>query len=189
MTSQQIGFLTMQGMASAAVLTAIGVYALQAHEEKTKFKLFAVRDKFLYLAATGVLDKNGLVFAVFYGAINTFIANLDKQTLVSFIRASLAVKTELEKQNRERLLTELEESPPEVQTTIKAFVQVVMEALQYNSPTLSLILLTARHCTHLFMFLKRHLAFKIQIYTIYRYYENFYGATNSTPARHRLQPV
>ncbi|MGA2591611.1 MAG: hypothetical protein ABSH32_16955 [Bryobacteraceae bacterium] len=181
MTTQQIGLLLVQLLASLFVLASIGVLLLQGHEEKIKFRLYAVRDKLLYLKATGLIRDDSLVFKVFYRAMNTYVSQLDSLTMVSFLRAAHAAKTELEKANRERLIEEWVHSPMEVQEAINDFINLVMEALRYNSPMLHIVLAVVRHCHRLVSFLRSRFTLDIPVYRTYRYYESMHGSLAAHP--------
>ena len=175
MTAQEAGLLIMQLVVSLGILVYLGTQLLQSHESKQKYRLFAVRDKLLYLVANGSLPETSMVFKVFYRAMNVYIAELESVTLVSFIRASLAAKTEIEKQNRERLRDALMRLSPEVHGVIDEFFHAVMDALRYNSPMLSLVLILAKHCSHLFCMIRKLRRFSVPVYDTYRYYENIHG--------------
>ena len=178
MTSQQIGLLCLQAIVSLAVLAFIGIMWLRSQEDSLRFRFFAARDKLLYLAATGTLPQNSMVFKVFYRSMNTYIRELDEFTIVSFMRASIAVKSELEKENQQRLIDGLRRSDPQVQATANEFIQTVMDALRYNSPTLHILLAFADHCTRLYSLIRKvrpthH--FPVPVYDTYRYYETIHG--------------
>jgi hypothetical protein len=133
--------------------------------------LFAVRDRFLFLVATNVVSEKDMVFKVFYRAMNTYIRELDSVTIVSYMRASIAVKTELEKENQQRLSDALQRADPEVHAVVNEFFHAVMDALRYNSPMLSVLLALAHHCTRLWAFLRKLPRVQLPIYETYRYYE------------------
>jgi hypothetical protein len=175
MTSQQIGLLFIQLLASISVFGYLLVLVLRSMEERLKYKLFAVRDKLVYLAASGRLSETSMVFKVFYRAMNTYVSELDRLTIVSFVRASIVVKTELEKENGERLIDSLRRSDPEVQGVIDEFFHVVMHALRYNSPLLNIVLLTATYCHRFFSFIRRRRPFGAPVYDTYRFYEAIHG--------------
>jgi len=180
MTSQQVGLLLVQFSVSIGILAFIGILVIQNHENRQKYRLFAVRDHFLYLAATGVLPETSMVFKVFYGAMNIYISELDSVTIVSFVKAAIAVRTELEKQNQKRLGEALRRAPTEVQELVDEFIHVIMDALRYNSPMLTLALTGARHCTRLFALVRRIRRFPIPVYDTYRYYEGVHGRLGLT---------
>jgi hypothetical protein len=175
MTSQQVGLLAVQLAVSLSVLTFIGALWLQGQESKLKFRFFAVRDRLLYLAATGTLPQESMVFKVFYRVMNTYISELETLTIVSFLKASLAVKSELEKENQQRLIQSLRRADPQAQEVVNDFIRVVMDALRYNSPMLNLISAFAHHCTKLYSILKRVPRFEAPVYETYHYYETIYG--------------
>jgi hypothetical protein len=171
MTSQQVGLLAIQLVMSLGVLSFLGVLLLHNHESKQKYRLFAVRDEFLLLAATNVISEKDLVFKVFYRAMNTYIKELDSVTIVSYMRASTAVKTELEKENHKRLSESLQRADPEVQAVVNEFFHVVLDALRYNSPMLNILLALAHHCTRLWALMHKLPRVHLPIYETYRYYE------------------
>lgn len=175
MTTQQIGLLFIQLGVSVTVLLFLAALLWRSYEEKRKYKLFAVRDNLIYLAASGKLPETSMVFKVFYRAMNTYINELEGLTLVSFLRASIAVRTELEKEDHQRLVDSLRRTDVEVQAVIDEFFHVLMETLRYNSPMLSLVLVTAKHCHRLFSFLRRSLSVSAPVYDTYRYYESIHG--------------
>ena len=53
-TSQQIGLLLVQLAVSLGIFCFIGIALIRASESTIKYKLFAVRDRLLFLAASGV---------------------------------------------------------------------------------------------------------------------------------------
>ena len=175
MTGQQIGLLFIQLGASCAVMLALGLSLLQAREERHKYRLYAVRDKLVYLVASGQLSETSTVFKVFYRAMNTYAAAIDSLTIVSFFKASLAARTELEKENQQRLSAALKNASPEVQAVIDEFTRVVMDALRYNSPMLNLCLSAARHFGRFFKFVRSIRRFPVPVYDTYRYYETIHG--------------
>jgi len=172
MTSQQVGLLAIQLVMSLGVLSFLGVLLLHNHESKQKYRLFAVRDRLLFLAATDAISEKDMVFKVFYRAMNTYIKELDSVTIVSYMRASTAVKTELEKENLKRLSESLQRADPAVQAVVNDFFHVVMDALRYNSPMLSVLLVLARHCTRLWAVMRKLPRVQLPIYETYRYYES-----------------
>jgi hypothetical protein len=179
MTSQQIGLLAIQLFVGLGVLAFVLKLRLDGRENELKYRFFAVRDKFLYLAATDVLPQSSMVFKVFYRAMNTYIAELDRFTIVSYLRASVAVKSELEKEDQRRLSESLRRCDPEVQLVVQEFIHVVMDALRHNSPMLNLVLVFASHWDSLFSFgrkvVQRFRGPRLEVYSTYRYYEDMYG--------------
>jgi|ERR1017187_3146407 hypothetical protein len=175
MTSQQLGLLAIQLAMSLGVLSFLGVLLLHNHESKQKYRLFAVRDKFLLLAATNVISEKDMVFKVFYRAVNTYIRELDSVTIVSFLRASIAVKSELDKEHLNRLSEALRRSNPDVQAVVDEFFHAVMDALQYNSPMLNLMLALAHHCTRLWALMRKFPRVSLPVYETYRYYETIHS--------------
>jgi hypothetical protein len=183
MTPQQTGLLVLQLLISLAVLGYIGILMLEARKEKLKFRFFAVRDQFLYQVATGVLGQDTQVFRVFYHAMNLYISQMERFTLTSFIRASVAVKTELEKENQQRLMDALSRTDPAVQKTVTNFIGIVIAAMKFNNPVLSFVITVAVHCSRFYAwFSKLMVAVKISraadvyaVYETYQFYDDLQG--------------
>jgi hypothetical protein len=192
MTPQQIGLLLIQLAVSLGILGFIGVALIRSSESAIKYKLFSVRDKFLYLAASGVLPQNTMVFKVFYKSMNIFISEIESLTIVSFIRASVSVRKQLEKEDRTRLIESLDRADPRVKEAVDEFLRVVMEAIRYNSPMLNLGLGFAAHCARLVGLLRSFTImifqrpFRPPVYDTYRYYESIHG---SMMRHHDFDPV
>lgn len=183
MNSQQIGLLCIQFAVSLGVAGFLGISTIRAKEKQLTYSLFAARDKLLYLAATGVLPETSMVFKVFYKAINRFIAEMDSVTIVSFARASIAVRDELEKENRQKLIDSLMRADPQVREVVDDFFQSMMKALRRNSPMLTLVLIFARHCATAFRLARKLLGKllpKPLVYETYRFYENIHGTMHTT---------
>lgn len=178
MTSQQIGLLCIQLAISLGVVGFLGISIIRSKETEMAYSLFACRDKLLYLVATGVLPETSMVFKVFYKAMNRFIAEVDSMTLVSFARASIVVRDELEKENRRKLLDSLDRADPAVQQVVDEFFESMMRALRHNSPMLTLALISASHCARAFELVRRmwkKILPNPSVYDTYRYYENIHG--------------
>jgi hypothetical protein len=183
MSPQQESLLLLQVIISLAVLTYIGTLLLKARKEKLKFRFFAVRDQFLYQAATGALGQDTQVFKVFYHAMNIYVSQMEQVTLMSFIRASMAVKTELAKENQQRLIDSLNRAEPEVQKTVNDFIRIVIEAMKFNTPVLTLLITFAVHCSKLWGWvskLRSRIRFSsamefYAVYDTYRFYDNLQG--------------
>jgi hypothetical protein len=194
MTPQQTGLLVLQLLVSLVILGYIASLMLEARKERLKFRVFAVRDQFLYQAATGVLSQDTQVFKVFYSAMNTYISQMEKFTLMSFGRASVAVKTELAKENQKRLVEALSRADPEVQKTVNNFIGVVIEAMKFNTPVLTFLIAFAIHCSKLYKWISElRVTIKLygatefyDVYDAYWFYDNLQGkiATVETTDRH-----
>src|SRR5262249_28850500 len=109
-----------------------------------KYRLFKVRDDLVYLVATKQLACDEPVFAMTYGAVNSFLQDVSRISLTSFVRA-----LERAKQNGldpatdeavERLQRELESKPPEVQRVVLSFYHSIVVILYQNSRVLRLLL-------------------------------------------------
>ena len=119
---------------------------------------------------------------MFYESMNIFIAEIEALTIVSFVRASISVRRQLEREDRKRLIESLERADPQVKDTVDEFIRVVMEAIRYNSPMLNMGLTFASHCARLV----KVFAFRPPIYDTYRYYENIHGRVGQM-ANHGLE--
>ena len=180
MTNQQQGLLILQFIVSASLLSYLVFLWLESRKEKLKFRFFAVRDQLLYQAATGVLPQDSQVFRAFYRAMNVYVSQLEEVTIMSFVRASIAAKTELAKENQQRLIAALNRTEPEVQKTVNDFIGIVIEAMLYNSPALHLLITFASHCSRLYRWISTVPQFQFRIapqasfYNVYDTYQ-FYG--------------
>jgi hypothetical protein len=144
MTQQQIGLLAIQGFASGIILAYLGTLLWKRREERERFKLYAVRDQFVYLAATGKLPQTSMVFKVFYKIVNISISEVRSLNLSSLVRASTAARTALEEERQEALMDSVARCEPEVREAVDNFVKVMMEAAYANSLGLRLFLKCAR---------------------------------------------
>jgi hypothetical protein len=178
MTAQQTGLLVLQILVSLVILGYVGLLTLQARKEKLKYRFFAVRDEFLYETATGKIRQDAQVFKM-----NVYIAQMERFTLTSFIRASVVVKTELEKENQQRLTEALNRADPDVQKTIKAFLGIVIAAMKFNNPVLSFVITIAVHCSRFYGWAsKLRIVEKVpsatsvySIYETYQFYDSLEG--------------
>jgi hypothetical protein len=122
-----------------------------------------------------------MVFKVFYRAVNTYLGELDSLTVVPFMRASLAVRTELERESEQALIDSLRRSDPQVQEAVNEFFRAVMDSLRYNSPMLMFALWIAHHCARIFAVIRRARRFAVPVYDTYRYYETIQGRMGLAP--------
>lgn len=144
MTVQQIWLLAAQGGVSLAILGYLAVLLWRRREERERFKLYAVRDKLIYLAATDALPQSSMVFKVFYNVVNVSISEVRNLNLASLVRASMAAKSALEKERQEALSAAINRAAPEVKEVIGEFGKVMMEIAYANSLGLRVFLHCAR---------------------------------------------
>lgn len=133
-------FLIPQLIGVLTIFIFVFVKALKIRREKQKFKLFAVRDKLLFLVATGKLSQDDRIFKVFYKAINSSINEIKGINPFSFIRASLTAKSAVELEANKKLLQEINEREREVKEVIGEFFHTYMEIMVSNSIVLAVIL-------------------------------------------------
>jgi hypothetical protein len=145
MTDQQIWLLAAQGVVSLVILGYLAMLLWKKREERERFKLYAVRDKLIYLAATDALPQSSMVFKVFYNVVNISISEVRNLDLASLARASVAAKSALEKEKQEALSAAIARASPEVREVIGEFGKVMMEIAYANSLGLRLFL----HCATL----------------------------------------
>jgi hypothetical protein len=136
MNGQQISLLLIQATMSLVVLVYLFVLLLKRREERDQFKLYAIRDKIIYLAATGELSQDGMIFKVFYSAVNASISEASKLTVASLIHASMKAKDAVEGAKRERLMEAIQRSSPGTREAVEEFVTTMMDIVYSNSLTL-----------------------------------------------------
>jgi len=133
MNGQQISLLLIQATMSLVVLGYLLVLLLKRREERDKFRLYAIRDKIIYLAATGELPQDGMVFKVFYNAVNASISEASALTVASLVQASMKAKTAVQQAKRERLMEAIQGSSPGTREAVEEFVTTMMDIVYSNS--------------------------------------------------------
>jgi hypothetical protein len=174
MNPQQIGLLIVQAAAFLPVLAYTSFLLVKRREEKQKFRLYAIRDQLLYLAASGQLPQTSLVFTVFYRAVNGSIAEINKVTVGALIRASVRAKTELEMEKRERLLSALQGAPEEARAVVDQFASAMMDIMYQNSLVLVLFIASVRFASKLTNYIKKFVTSPKQ-YETYEYWSEIRG--------------
>lgn len=141
MTSTQIGLLVLQGMLSAVVALYVAVEWFKGKREQQKYKLYAIRDMLLDLAATKKFSDRDPLFKLFYRVINESISMTADMTFISFVRASVRARSELErKQRTEELIRRVESAPHEVRDFVAEFASTMMSIMMANSLILLFLL-------------------------------------------------
>jgi len=144
MTEQQVGLLVIQSLASMGLLAYLGVLLLKKREEREKFRLYAIRDRLVYLSATGELPQGNMVFRVFYQAVNISISEANTLTVSSLIRASVKAKTALQQEKQEKLMESIQRASPEVRSVVEDFAVVMRDIVYSNSFGLRMFVQCAR---------------------------------------------
>ena len=181
MTDQQLALLILQLVCSTVVLLYIASIRWKAREEQYKFRLYALRDKLIYLVSSGQLAENSLIFKVFYGALTKSIGEIDRVTLYSLVRASISAKTAIEQEKRERLQHAVDNASPQTREFVFEFAEAMMKIMIANSPALNLMLLVGHRCGSVLKFLRNHTIGQIrtrseEVYYSYRYFEKMHSA-------------
>jgi hypothetical protein len=134
-----------------AIAAALLISAYFAHKSASrhrskaqKYRLFKVRDELVYLVATEQLSCDEPVFNLMYGAVNSYLQDLSRISLTSFVRALERGRQKgidpAADEEVEQLQHELERKPPEVQRVVLEFYQSVVVILYENSRILRLLL-------------------------------------------------
>lgn len=182
MTTEQACLLLVQAGTSLSVLFFLAILVIRSREERNKFKLFALRDRLVYLVAAGALSDRSLVFRVFYNALNASIAEVRELTLFSVMSASKKVRSAIERERRERFREDIARSTPEVQEFASAFFSTMMGIILSSSLCLRAILVLAHHGLRCISFMDKclHLSWLFssarQEYETYRYFEQWASA-------------
>jgi hypothetical protein len=175
MTSAQKLLLFLQATMSLVVLGYVSYQLIKARQENHKYRLYALRDKLLYLMATGKVKEDSLVFKVFYTTLVRSIKEIKNLSLWNIAKASVAARSALQEQ-RERLGIEIGAASPEVKEFVMDFYHTMMEIAVANSPLLVLfiglanheaVLQAGRYITKFQIFIRER-----QQYEAYRYFEN-----------------
>lgn len=178
MSADQQLILSLQVLLSIIVLLFVFFEKQKAKELRHKYHLYAVRDKLIYLVASGQLSEDHFLFQVFYGVTNRSIREVKELSLISFMRASVAAKSDLQKQANEKLLDEIEKAPVATKAVIKEFFAAMMGIAIANNWILVLIVKLAAHGNRWMGKISRLAGiFKIlsplrNQYDTYRYFEN-----------------
>ena len=180
MSPDQKFLLGLQITISGIAILVVCAENLKAREMRHKYRLYAVRDKLIYLVASGALDERHILFRVFYMATNRCIQEVKELTLISFARASLVAKTELQKQANEKVFEEIEAANEETKRAVNDFFVAMMEIAIANNWLLVLIIKLAEHGDKWIRNVDRWLCISRlfpplrQQYDTYRYFETLH---------------
>jgi len=175
MTSAQKLLLFLQATMSLIILGYVSYQLIKARQENHKYKLYALRDRLLFLMATKELDEDSLIFQTFYNTLVGSIKEIKDLSLWNIAKASVAARSALQ-EKRERLGIEIDASSPEVKKFVMDFYHTMMEIAVANSPLLVLFIKLASHkavsqvgryITKFQIFIRER-----QQYEAYRYFEN-----------------
>ncbi|OFV98894.1 MAG: hypothetical protein A3H28_08620 [Acidobacteria bacterium RIFCSPLOWO2_02_FULL_61_28] len=180
MTADQKFLLGLQIAMSGIAILVLCAESIKAREMRHKYRLYAVRDKLIYLVAGGQLDETHFLFRVFYGATNRCIREVKELSLISFARASMTARTDLQNQVTEKVITEIEMAPEETRAVINDFFVAMMEIAIANNWLLVLIIKLAEHGDKWIRNVDRWLCISRlfpplrQQYDTYRYFETLH---------------
>jgi hypothetical protein len=155
---------------------------LRARDEKYKYRLYALRDRLIFLLANGKLSEQSLVFEAFYEALVMSIGLTTELNVYGLIQASVAAKTAIQKQKAERLQDAIDHSDPAVRAFVNEFAAVMMDIMMKNSTALNVTLWALHYCGRLLRGLRglrRTMAVPSrsrQIYESYKYFERMHSA-------------
>ena len=185
MTHQQIGLVILAFAAWVPVTLYLISALLRSREEKHKFRLYALRDKLVYLVASEKIYEKDFLFRVFYGALNSSIAEIHTVTIASLIKASIEAKTAIQKESSEKLLREVEKAAPEVKEFTDDMFATLREIMIANSPLLVFLLRTHHKFGGLASSFKRRLLTKdaCETYATYKYFEQMPEFTSHASER------
>jgi hypothetical protein len=134
--------------ADVLLLTAVGLVLMGGivaahvtlHRDRArvqKYPLYRIRDKLVYLVASGRLDENDFIFQSFYGAANHLIKRTSTINLKTFVSAlEEARRNGLDpamKERRDRIERELKAKDDAVIAVVGEFYQIIVAILMENS--------------------------------------------------------
>ena len=104
-----------------------------------RYRLFAVRDEWVYLIPSGVIQRNDPLFQSYFGLITAMLRATNELTLRQFVRA---LENELTPEHEElqRQMTELARRSPDALKVMEHFYQAVYAILLENSLTLRVVI-------------------------------------------------
>jgi hypothetical protein len=107
------------------------------------YPLYAIRDKLIYLVASGKLQEGDFLFQEFYKAVNIVIPNSRRLTFNVLVRSIEEARQKghdpAVSQKVIRIQKELEKVDDEVRSVVAEFYQSVMLLFVYNSIALRLL--------------------------------------------------
>ena len=107
---------------------------------RNKFRLFAVRDQFIFLVAEGKLAEDGWLFQTFYNSINAIVSEQHRFTFRQLLKV---MRSEANNAQSKDFVAELSKrldgySYPEPRRAVGAFYMAMFEIVIENSLTLRL---------------------------------------------------
>ena len=106
-----------------------------------KFRLYRVRDNFVYLVTSGLVPENSWTFQTFYHSVNRIVSRQHKFNLINLIRAMQSETAKVESEDfRKTLVAELKENPKETNEAVREFYQAMAFIVIANSWVLRITL-------------------------------------------------
>ncbi len=103
-----------------------------------KFRLYALRDRFIEFLTEGKLSYNDVVFQTFYKITNDTVAITDQLTFKTLVQAARMSHEELE--GASQVFNELEHRDESVKKAVQEYIETVLEIMLHNSFLLRLAL-------------------------------------------------
>ena len=186
MSPEQTGLLIVQFAISCMVLLVIAFKAVNAREQRHAYRLFALRDRLIYMLAVGQLAEDEFLFKVLYSALTRGIGELDNLTVYAFVKASISAKSELEAAQEEKFKEAIDSADPNMREFVRDFAVSMMDIMRANSPILNLTLFAVRWCGKAIKSVRNFATPSAQ--ETYRTYQFFQGIEH-TVTTHSAIPV
>lgn len=127
---------------NVVLLIAFYFSVYRKHKRMTyAYPLYAVRDKLVWLVASGKLQESDFLFQFFYKSVNIFIQNKDFFTLQRLINVIEDVRSKgydpSQEQDLKKIQRELATADQEVKDAVNSFYKAVLYLFVLNSPLLS----------------------------------------------------
>lgn len=116
----------------------LGRILWKSQVEGSRFKMFDVRDRLILLVAKKVLDKDSIIFTLYYKRVNNMLRLTEKMHLEGIIQAITVDRTskaEVDKYNvyLNKIAESLKKEPKEVREVIEEYYNNINEMLLINS--------------------------------------------------------
>ena len=134
----------MQIILSLAVGLFLFSRLVEARQEKYKFRLYAIRDKLIFLVSVNQLAEDSFLFRLLYRAVNTSISQINDLDRWTFIKAVTAARSEFQEVGVQIIKSEINAAPPQVKAVVYEFLDTMICILKANSPFTKLCLLCFR---------------------------------------------
>jgi hypothetical protein len=118
------------------VTSPVLVWLVSVRREVSKLGLYKVRDKWVYLVASGVLSKDDDVFKIVYGAINGQLKLPDRITLDILIERMIESSIVEDKKNHKAFVEfceKVHKLPPEAKETLVEFYDTSLFVMREHS--------------------------------------------------------